>query len=96
MIWCFMFLEKLTYDMIKNNIENYGDNRLKNLIKLAEFEDIKRNKVRSLLIDSMKINQLKTENTCWVNTDIFQKKLLRNIRLGREEKHLLNKLFNEI
>lgn len=91
-----MFLEKLTYDMIKNNIENYGDNRLKNLIKLAEFEDIKRNKVRSLLIDSMKINQLKTENTCWVNTDIFQKKLLRNIRLGREEKHLLNKLFNEI
>jgi len=89
-----MFLEKLTYDLIKKNIESYGNNRLKHLINLAEFEDIKRNKIRLLLIDSMEMNQVKKENTCWVNTEMFQKKLLRNMRLSGEERNLLNKLFN--
>jgi len=93
MDWYFMLLESLTCDSIKKNIEKYGTHRLKSLIALAEFEDLKEKRLKSIFKISIRRYKIKDENACWVHDDLFQENLLRNLKFSKEERKLLDKLF---
>jgi hypothetical protein len=88
-----MILKSLTYDSIRKNIGTYGSNKLKGLINLAESEDLQERKLKSLLVNSIRRYKFKKKETCWINEDLFRENLLRNLRLSKEERKQLNRLF---